>query len=99
MNPYEPIPLTRDVSAIQIPSGETVTLPAGTEVSITQALGGTYTVAAVTGGLFRINGADADALGKESSEHKIVEGPFEESNVWGQLHNVYDPEIPINIVD
>ncbi|MHA3771893.1 putative Fe-S cluster assembly protein SufT [Verrucomicrobiota bacterium sgz303538] len=99
MNPYEPIALTRDVEAIQIPSGHTVTLPAGTEVTITQSLGGTYTVAAMTGGLFRIPGTSADALGKDVTEHKVVEGPFEEKNVWDQLHNVYDPEIPVNIVD
>jgi probable FeS assembly SUF system protein SufT len=99
MNPYEPVALKRDVEAIQIPSGDEVTLSAGTEVMITQALGGTYTVAPTIGGLFRIKGSDADALGQEVSENQMAEGPFEEKNVWEQLKNVYDPEIPVNIVD
>jgi probable FeS assembly SUF system protein SufT len=99
MQTYEPIALTRDVEAIQIPSGTAVHMPAGTEVTITQALGGTYTVAAQMGGLFRIDSKDADALGMEISEHGVVEGPFDEKIVWAQLRNVYDPEIPVNIVD
>ena len=99
MNNYEPIALKRDVEAIQIPSGTSVVMNAGTEVTITQALGGTYTVAALMGGLFRINSKDADALGLEVTETGIVEGPFNEENVWEQLRNVYDPEIPVNIVD
>ena len=49
------IPLTRDVDAIQIPSGDTISLPAGTPVVITQSLGGTYTVA-TSAGLARLDG-------------------------------------------
>ncbi len=94
------IALTRDVEAIQIPSGDAITLPAGTPVGITQALGGSYTIfAADRGGLFRIKAQDADALGKEVTSHQVVEGPYEEEKVWEQLRNCYDPEIPVNIVD
>jgi probable FeS assembly SUF system protein SufT len=93
--------LTRDVVATAIPSGHTITLPAGTAVGITQSLGGTYTVhVAGEGGLFRIKADDADALGHEKAEpHRMVEGPYEEEKVWEQLRNCYDPEIPVNIVD
>jgi probable FeS assembly SUF system protein SufT len=93
--------LIRAVEATQIPSGHAVTLPEGTPVTITQSLGGSYTVHVDTGGgLFRIAGKDADALGRESEAVKVVaEGPFEEALVWAQLHEVYDPEIPVNIVD
>lgn len=93
--------LSRAVEATQIPSGHTLTLDEGTPVTITQSLGGSYTVHVDTGGgLFRIAGKDADALGKESVTVKVVaEGPFEEAQVWAQLHEVYDPEIPVNIVD
>jgi probable FeS assembly SUF system protein SufT len=66
---------------------------------ITQALGGSYTVHAADGGLFRIRPEDAAALGRESAEHRLVEGPFEEAKVWDQLRTCYDPEIPLNIVD
>lgn len=98
------ISLTRDVEAIQIPSGEVVTLHAGLDVVITQSLGGTYTVA-TPGGLARIDEQNADALGLEVTETKPESGSsggsgeVEEQQVWDQLKNVYDPEIPVNIVD
>jgi len=93
--------LTRDVEATRIPGGEKSTLPAGTDVFITQALGGTYTVAVELSGLYRISGHDADALGKEAppAEPVPADGPFDEQKVWEQLKNCYDPEIPVNIVD
>src|SRR5438477_3907348 len=96
------IELTRDCDAVQIPQGSTILLPKGTPVDVTQTLGGTYTVHA-RGGLFRIAGKDADALGIESSgEGKpAVQPPNEvgEQQVWETLRTCYDPEIPVNIVD
>jgi probable FeS assembly SUF system protein SufT len=99
------IKLTREVSAIQIPSGDTLSLPAGTAVFITQRLGGTYTVA-TSQGLARISSQDADALGvnpdEERKKHeaatKLKDAPLEEQ-VWAQLKGVYDPEIPVDIVN
>jgi probable FeS assembly SUF system protein SufT len=101
MDSHDPISLTRDVEAVQIPSGERATLLAGTEVIVTQQLGGTFTVApSGNPGLFRINGADADALGKEAHQNEAgADGPFDLDKVWDQLRNCYDPEIPVNIVD
>ncbi len=96
------ITLTREVEAIQIPSGGHMTLAAGTPVIITQQLGDSYTIYVThQAGLFRIKGSDADALGKEVAEIKAssAEGPFEEEKVWEQLRHCYDPEIPVNIVD
>ena len=95
------IPLTRDVEAIRIPMGDALTLTAGSEVMITQALGGSYTVlVANQAGLFRIKGADADALGKVvAAGGAAADGPFDEAQVWAQLRECYDPEIPVNIVD
>jgi probable FeS assembly SUF system protein SufT len=94
------IPLKRSVEATQIPSGQVVTLPEGTIVTITQSLGGAYTVHASVGGLYRITSQDADALGLEVAQAPtITEGPFSEELVWGALKEVYDPEIPVNIVD
>lgn len=99
----ERVELKREVEAIQIPSGDTITLPAGLPVMITQNLGGTYTVA-TDSGLARITAKDADALGvdetKESEAEKVevTDGDLEGA-VWKQLKNVYDPEIPVNIVD
>jgi probable FeS assembly SUF system protein SufT len=100
------IPLSRDVEAIQIPSGLTKTLPKGTPVIITQALGGTYTVVVEhSAGLFRVLAADADAIGKEAAPEpengatSHTGGPLNEDDVWAQLKTCYDPEIPVNIVD
>ena len=99
----ERVELKREVDAIQIPSGDTITLPAGLPVMITQNLGGTYTVA-TDSGLARITAKDADALwvdedGETKSEKiEVADGDLEGA-VWVQLKNVYDPEIPVNIVD
>jgi probable FeS assembly SUF system protein SufT len=101
LNQNEFIELRRDVVATAIPSGNPMTLREGTPIGITQSLGGTYTVH-VSGapGLYRIKGEDSDALGQAApAAHAMVEGPFDEENVWSQLKNCYDPEIPVNIVD
>jgi len=97
--------LLREVEAIQIPSGDAITLPAGTPVVITQTLGGTYTVA-TSSGLARISSTDADALGVNLEEQKqkgeeverLKSAPLEEQ-VWHQLKQVFDPEIPVDIVN
>lgn len=92
--------LTRDVDAVQIPSGTACVLPGGTQVSIHQELGGTFTVVAPShGGLFRIQGKDGDALGRTTQVQVEAVGPFEIDHVWGKLRQCYDPEIPVNIVD
>jgi probable FeS assembly SUF system protein SufT len=98
----EPIVFERDCNAVMVPQGETVNLPAGQNGYITQALGGSFTVF-VDGNLFRIDGKDADAIGKEppapielaadASEEEV------ERLVWQQLRTCFDPEIPVNIVD
>lgn len=99
------ITLPREVSAIQIPSGDSISLPAGTSVVITQTLGGTYTVA-TSAGLARISSNDADALGidqagKEESareDEQMKDAPVTDQ-IWHQLRQVYDPEIPVDIVN
>jgi probable FeS assembly SUF system protein SufT len=98
----EPVALQRDVKAIIIPAGEELQLRAGTTGFITQALGGSFTVY-IEGNLFRIAGADADALGKEPTPTpEVPENPTDkdiEDVIWKQLKTCYDPEIPVNIVD
>lgn len=102
--------LSRDTPAVQIPSGDAITLEASTRVQITQRLGGSFTVL-TNWGLARINREHADALGESaesgpgespasvSSDSSAADGRPAEEALWGQLRNVYDPEIPVNIVD
>jgi probable FeS assembly SUF system protein SufT len=95
--------LSRDVEAVQIPSGDKIVLNAGDRVFITQTLGGSYTVMTDTG-LARIDGRNADALGEKSSGADVTgstlaNGAPDPEAIWDQLKKVYDPEIPVNIVD
>jgi len=98
----EPIRLERDCTAVMVPQGEVVTLPAGQVGYITQALGGSFTVY-IDGNLFRIGGADADALGKEPPPAlELADNAADEDVeklVWQQLRTCFDPEIPINVVE
>jgi len=103
MNSVQSVTLSRDCNAVQIPAGNTVTLPAGTEVDITQTLGGSYTIHAL-GSLFRVASKDADALGLNPDEAPSVApgasgDAVSEEMVWETLRTCYDPEIPVNIVD
>jgi probable FeS assembly SUF system protein SufT len=94
--------LTRDCEAIRIPSGETFTIAKGTRVVVTQALGGSFTIA-TDQGLARITDSNADALGitvaAKPTETKAGPAKVDEQAVWEQLRTCYDPEIPVNIVD
>lgn len=102
LNTREPIVLERDTDAVLIPAGTPVRIPAGTEVVITQALGGTFTVF-VNGNLARIEAKDADALGieveRQEAAPKTADGPVDPDAVWAQLKTCYDPEIPVDIVE
>lgn len=95
--------LSRDVTATQIPSGDKQTLTAGSRLFIHQTLGGSYTVQ-TDFGLFRIDGRDGDSIGEQVVESKVevatlADGAPDPVAVWDQLKKVYDPEIPVNIVD
>ena len=60
----QPCQFERDCAVVMVPSGDELTMPAGTVGYITQSLGGSFTVF-VDGNLFRVAGVDADAIGKE----------------------------------
>ena len=99
---HAPIELQRDCEATMIPSGEKITLSRGDEVRITQALGGSYTVTTSSGYLVRIGSTDADALGLEPAQAidlVAASGVFSLDQVIDQLKAVFDPEIPVNVVD
>jgi probable FeS assembly SUF system protein SufT len=92
--------LARDCTATVIPAGDVVTLPAGSDVFITQTLGGNITVR-TDAGLFRIRREDADAIAgfTAQGETATAGGEFSEQAVWDALKTCFDPEIPVNIVD
>ena len=98
----ELIDLKRECKAVEIPSGIERLLPAGTVVRVTQTLGTSYTVVGGIGYMYRIDASDADALGLAPSQpahQPAAASEFSEKAVWDQLKTIYDPEIPVNIVD
>ena len=102
MGVSEPITLSRACEVIEIPSGIRATLPPGAVVRIMQSLGSGYTVASDRGYMYRVDAKDMDALGLSragTAQPPVHEGNFSEQMVWDQLKTVYDPEIPVNIVD
>jgi probable FeS assembly SUF system protein SufT len=98
---YEMTPLKRDCEAIEIPAGVRRVLPAGTKFRVSQFLGSSYTIITDIGYMCRVDAKDADALDltPPPEEEKPATGPFNEQMVWDQLKTVYDPEIPVNIVE
>jgi probable FeS assembly SUF system protein SufT len=101
--------LERECEATLIPSGDRTVIPAGTDLRVMQTLGGNVTVQAVSNGqLLRIDAKDAAVLGEEyapkpdeaaSDTGAAADAPYDEARVWDQLRTVYDPEIPVNIVE
>jgi probable FeS assembly SUF system protein SufT len=95
--------LSRTCEVIEIPSGTVSTLPEGTPVRIMQSRGDSYTVWTDYGQMYRIDGKDADAIGQRAPSEKDAAPEdtreFNEQMVWDILKTVYDPEIPVNIVD
>ena len=103
---HTPIDLTRDCQATLIPGGQKMTLAQGDSVVVTQALGGSFTVRTMNGQLARIDAYDADALGLDlghedgqANGKPEQAGPFELQRVIEALKTVFDPEIPVNVVD
>ena len=99
----EHVIVERDCEATLIPFGNKITLKKGEEGHITQALGGSYTVM-IRGNLVRIEGADADAIGKIPEvqpwlEETETDGRANEKAIWEAMKTCYDPEIPVNVVD
>jgi probable FeS assembly SUF system protein SufT len=105
MQQHQEFKLTRDCEVTLIPSGQKFNVPSGTPGVITQTLGGNYTIA-TSYGLAQVAEKDLDALGLEKPTDKPeaksaakTNGAVSEDDVWNQLRQCYDPEIPVNIVD
>lgn len=104
MTERETVVLSRDCKALFVPLGIQVNAKKGTEVTLLQQLGGSYTVL-LEGQMARIDAKDADALGKTrvplpaESFHGAVSQQAVEDLVWQHLRTCYDPEIPVDIVE
>jgi len=91
----------KDCPARLVPAGTKILIPKDTFVTITQDLGGNYTVA-VNGNMARVDGTDAAALGLKAEVLKFEDAEnddISEQQVWQALKTIYDPEIPVNLVD
>jgi probable FeS assembly SUF system protein SufT len=102
MSHSEPVTVSRNCAVIGIPTGISATIPAGTSVRVMQHLGTGYTVVTEYGQMFRVDNKDADALGlpvTAAAEAPAEPIAFSENLIWDQMKTVYDPEIPVNIVD
>lgn len=90
-----------DCPARRVPDGTPLTIPEGTFVTITQALGGNYTLT-YHGQMVRVDGTDAHLLGLESETISFPESANDqiiEAQVWQALGTVFDPEIPVDLVN
>jgi probable FeS assembly SUF system protein SufT len=101
MTSWAPTTLTRECRATTVPDGQPVTLDAGGLIEVVQRLGASITVRTQLGSLLRIDGQDADALGLDPVDvrERADDGPFELERVIDALQQIYDPEIPVSIVE
>lgn len=91
----------RDCPARLVPTGTEIKIPKDSFVTLTQSLGGSYTVL-VNGNMARVDGLDADALGMTPLQIDYEDdgtGEVSEDSLWRTLRTIYDPEIPVNLVD
>src|SRR5699024_7945005 len=96
------VTFSRHCEVITVPGGDNIEIPEGTIGKITQALGSSFTVY-IAGSLVRVAGKNADAIGQDVPQRlTLPEGATDEDVerlIVAQLRQVYDPEIPINLMD
>ena len=101
MSMQKAVTTTREIEAKEIPSGMRITIPEGTPLTLTQSLGGSFTVLTPYGYMARVEGKDGDAIGEQAVtlDAEAASGKSVEELCWDQLRTCFDPEIPVNIVD
>jgi len=109
LRPADIVIFARDCAATQIPYGNIITVPKGTEAHVGQTLGGNVTMQIAAFGLVQVMNKDISALSKDGAmviaadgagaTPATEQGPADEKQVWEELKACYDPEIPVNIVD
>jgi probable FeS assembly SUF system protein SufT len=96
--------LPRDCEVTVVPAGHRTVLPKGDRVTLLQALGGTATVKTRDGEMARLTRSDSIEFGfidAPDTETPAVpnDAPFSIDRVWEAATTVYDPEIPVDIVE
>ena len=95
------IAVQRDCDARLVPTGDPIELKKDTFVTLTQKLGGVFTVIS-NGNMARVDGEDADALGFTPMRLEFsppTDGKVAAAQVREAIESVYDPEIPVNIAE
>lgn len=94
--------LPHDCEVTIVPAGHRATLPAGTRVTLLQALGGTATVTTPEREMARLSPADSIEFGFIDAPEPTAAADaaeFDVARVWEAAATVYDPEIPVDIVE
>lgn len=103
MHEVESIVLKRNVTGLTVPDGMAIVLDKDQIVTVHQSLGNTFTVFTESGRMVRLTGDDADALGKDAPASTALRSDTDpetvEQNCWEVMRSVFDPEIPVNIVE
>lgn len=98
--PSRDIVLAVECTALRVPHGTPTTIPAGGEAHITQALGGSYTIN-YEGNLYRLDPEQAKKIGLNPNVLMFEppeDGSISEEQCYEAMMQVYDPEIPVNVV-
>jgi metal-sulfur cluster biosynthetic enzyme len=101
---HPPVTLDEDLRVITIPDGKDGVIPAGTTVTVTQSLGASYTVKDVRGGKYRVHGEDGPRIGMPRLSESGIQPtaqtvPALATAANKALRKVFDPEIPVDIVN
>ncbi len=94
--------LPKDCHVTIVPAGHAKVLPEGERVTLLQALGGTATVNTKEGEMARLSPADSVEFGfiEQREKRESADGEqYSEDLVWEAAATVYDPEIPVDIVE
>lgn len=92
---------SEDCPARRVPDGTPLVIPKDTFLTVTQALGGNYTLT-WQGQMVRVDGTDAAILGLPADDLQFPPAQNDQidpDQVWQALGTVYDPEIPVDLVN
>lgn len=105
LGPTKGFTIPRDCEVTVVPAGHRTMLAEGERVTLLQALGGTATVKTRAGEMARLSRPDSIEFGfveapdTSAAPEAPSDAPFSVDRVWEAATTVYDPEIPVDIVE